>query len=208
MLTADPLTNLAARGQSTHQGTREAVVTALLGSGDTWTRQQMAQAAWQRGSDKLDQLRQQAIEAAHATIEGHRRDLFDMTRAAAHVTGDTLGRATAREAATRAASKVQDEAEALAVITAAVRRPNHGDGFAIVMAGAVAERSHDEDWNDALTAWGSSQAGAARGGLAKISALKFAERVAAGLQTPGGLEKLEELPAMMARLRLPWVESA
>lgn len=205
MFAADPLTNLSTRGQTTRRDTREAVVMALLGSGDTWTRQEVAKAAWKRGSANLDQLRKQAIQAAHASAVGHRRDLFDMTRAAAHVTGDALPRETARNAAKRAAGQVRDEAEALATIAAAVRRPNHGDGFAVVKAGAVAERAHDEGWTGAVEVWASSQVGSARGGLAKVAALQYAERVAREVETPQGLEDLEALPEMVASLRMPWV---
>lgn len=205
MQTADPLTNLSARGHATHRETREAVVQALLGPGDTWTRQEVAKTVWKRGDDALKRLRQLALQAAHATVEGHRRDLFDMTRAAAHVTGDTLARDTAREAAKRAARKVKNETEALSVIAAAVRKPNAGDGYPMVAAGAVAERAHDEGWDQAVMAWATSSVGAARGGLTRVAALQYAERVARGVETPQGLEMLEELPEMVARLRLPWV---
>lgn len=184
MLTADPLTNLSGRGQATHRETREAVVQALLGSGDTWTHQEVAKSLWNRGSVALGRLRQQALQAAHAAAEGHRRDLFDMTRAAAHVPGDTLARDTAREAAKRAARKVKSETEAQSVIAAAVRKPNAGGGFPLVTAGAVAERAHDEGWDQALMAWATSSVGAARGGLTKVAALQYAERVARGDETP------------------------
>lgn len=209
MLTADPLTNLSARGQTTHRDTREAVVRALLGSGDTHTRQEVAKAAWKSGSDYLSRLRQQARQAALATADGHRRDVFDLTRSAAHVTGDTLARETASKAARDQAARVTDETEALRIISEALLHAHRrGNEFAIVRAGAVAERAHDEGWRDAVTAWATSSVGAARGGLTRLAALQHAEAVAAGDVTLAGLADLTPLPEMVKRLGLPWVEIA
>lgn len=210
MLTADPLINLSARGHDTHRTTREHVVKALLGPGDPWTRQETARHAWEAGRATLARLQEQAVKAARAAVEGHRRDLFDMTRAAAHVTGDTMARQTARETAKQQAAQVADQGEALQIISGSVLRAHRrGSEFGIVKAGAVAERAHDEGWQDAVTAWASSGVGTARGGLARLAALQHAERIASEAETLEGLGDLTPLPEMVARLSgRKWVESA
>lgn len=208
MRTTDALANLSSRGQDTHREIREKVVKALLGPGDPWTRQEVAKAAWKRGSDVLDRLREDSVRSAWTTASGHRRDLFDLTRVSAHVTGDPLARETAREAAKRAGQRVKDEAEALRIITAALRRPHAGDGFHLVVAGAVAERAHDENWADAVMVWVTNGVGAAKGGLSKLAALQYAERVARGEETPRGLEQPQALPEMVASMDLPWAKIA
>lgn len=206
MQSADALQNLSARGRETHLAAREGIAKALLGPGDTWTRQRMAQAAWDRANATLATLQAQCRAAAHEAAQGHRRDLFDLTRRAAHSHGDPLALTTAKDSAQRAARKVNGQTEAVGIVSAALQRPGAGDGFHLVVAGAVAERAHDERWTEAATIWATSSIGVQRGGLTRLAALEHAERVAAGDALPDGLADLQPLLEQVAFMRFKWVE--
>lgn len=207
MQTADALTNLSARGWETQLACRHQVVKALTGPGDRWTRQTIAEAKWAEKSQALGVLRGQARTVAADAAEGHRRDLFDLTRRAPHVIADGLAVQVARDAARAAAEAINDPAEAVTVLTGLLRGSATDDGTGLVKAGAIAERSYDQGWRDAVYAWVVSDVGAQRGGLTRLAALEHAERVASGEEMPDGLGPLQPLRSMAAAMHLRWEDA-